>query len=105
MPWHFYVLEFISGLLLANGVPHFVQGVSGHRFQSPFATPRGVGESSPLINALWGFANLAAGFALLWVFSPYGFEEPIGWIVVGLGVLVAAVGMSVYFDTVRSKVP
>ena len=84
---------------------HFVQGVSGHRFQSPFATPRGVGESSPLINVLWGFANLAAGFILLWLFGPYGFEAAVGWIVVGLGVLVAAVGMSVYFGTVRSKVP
>jgi hypothetical protein len=103
MPWHFYVLEFVSGLLLANGVPHFVQGVSGHRFQSPFAAPRGGGESPPLINVLWGFANLAAGFALLCVFDPYGFEEPIGWIVVGLGVLVAAVGLSVRFGNVRSK--
>ena len=103
MPWHFYVLEFVSGLLLANGVPHFVQGVSGHRFQSPFSAPRGVGESSPLVNVLWGFANLAAGFILLWFFGPRGFEEPIGWIVVGLGVLVAAVGLSVRFGNVRSK--
>jgi hypothetical protein len=63
MPWHFYVLEFVSGPLLTNGVPHFVRGVSGHRFQSPFAAPRGVGESSPLINVLWGFANLAVGFS------------------------------------------
>jgi hypothetical protein len=36
MPWYFYVLEFVSGMLLTNGVRHFVQGVSGHRFQSPF---------------------------------------------------------------------
>ena len=105
MPWHFYVLEFVSGLLLANGVPHFVHGVSGHRFQSPFAAPRGVGESSPLINVLWGFANLAAGFILLWLFGPYGYEAAVGWIVVGLGVLVAAVGISVYFGKVGSKVP
>jgi hypothetical protein len=103
MLWHFFVLEFVSGLLLANGVPHFVQGVSGHRFQSPFATPRGVGESSALINALWGFANLVAGFILLWSFSPHGFEAPVGWIVVGLGVLVAAIGLSIYFGKVRSK--
>jgi hypothetical protein len=27
--------------------------------------PPGVGESSPLSNALWGFANLALGFILL----------------------------------------
>ena len=30
MPWYFYVLEFVSGLLLTNGVPHFVQGVCGN---------------------------------------------------------------------------
>ncbi len=55
MAWYCFVLEFVSGLFLANGVPHFVQGVCGHRFQSPFASPPGVGESSPLSNALWGF--------------------------------------------------
>src|SRR5277367_2598303 len=59
MPWYVYLLQFVSGLLFANGVPHFVQGVSGHRFQSPFASPPGVGESSPIVNVLWGFANLA----------------------------------------------
>jgi len=72
MPWYFYVLGFVSGLLLTNGVPHFAQGVSGNRFQSPFGSPPGVGESSPLSNALWGFANLAVGFVLLWFFRPAG---------------------------------
>jgi hypothetical protein len=65
MPWYFYVLEFVSGLLLTNGVPHFVQGVCGNLFQSPFGYPPGIGESSPLSNTLWGFANLGAGFVLL----------------------------------------
>ena len=41
MPLYFYVLEFVSGLFLTNGVPHFVQGVSGHWFQSPFGYPAG----------------------------------------------------------------
>src|ERR1700739_1926991 len=31
MPWYVYALQFVSGLLLANGIPHFVQGVSRHR--------------------------------------------------------------------------
>ena len=72
MPWYVYVLQFVSGLFLANGVPHFVQGISGHRFQSPFASPPGVGESSPIVNVIWGFANLAVGFAILWSFLPRG---------------------------------
>ena len=104
MPWYFYVLEFVSGLFLANGVPHFVQGISGNRFQSPFGSPPGVGESSPLSTALWGFGNLAIGFVLLWFFGPQGSEAAVGWILVGLGALVAAVWLSVHFGKVRSKV-
>jgi hypothetical protein len=104
MPWYFYVLEFVSGLFLANGVPHFVQGISGNRFQSPFGSPPGVGESSPLSNALWGFGNLAIVFVLLWFFGPQGSEAAVGWILVGLGALVAAVWLSVHFGKVRSKV-
>ena len=42
LPWYVYLLQFVSGLLLANGVPHFVQGISGRWFQTPFASPPGV---------------------------------------------------------------
>jgi hypothetical protein len=38
-------------------------------------------------------------------FRALGFEAAVAWIVVGLGVLVAAVGISVHFGKVRSKVP
>jgi hypothetical protein len=103
VPWYFYLLEFVSGLFLANGVPHFVQGVSGHRFQSPFASPPGVGESSPLSNALWGYANLAVGATLLWFFRPQGDSVLLGWILVGLGVLMMAVMLSTYFGKIRSR--
>jgi hypothetical protein len=81
MSWYFYVLEFVSGLLLTNGVPHFVEVVSGHRFQPPFGYPPGIGESSLLSNALWGFANLAAdlffsGSTCLKVLQPDGSSWP-----------------------------
>jgi len=103
LPLHVYLLQFVSGLFIANGVPHFVQGVSGHWFQSPFATPRGVGESSPLVNVLWGFANLAIGFALLWEFAPKGSDVVAEWVIFGLGVLVCAVFCAWHFGRVRSK--
>jgi hypothetical protein len=101
MPWYFYVFEFVSGLFLANGVPHFVQGISGHRFQSPLGYPPGVGESSPLSNTLWGFANLAVGLILLWFFAPQG--SAAGWILGALGVLLAAVWLSILFGRVRAQ--
>ena len=102
MPWYIYLLQFVSGLLLANGVPHFVQGISGHRFQTPFASPPGVGESSPVVNVLWGFGNLALGFALLWSFAPKGAEVVWEWVAVWLGVLVIAVFCARHFGRVRS---
>jgi hypothetical protein len=105
MPWYIYVLQFVSGLLLANGVPHFVQGISGHRFQSPFASPPGVGESSPVVNVLWGFCNLAIGFAVLWSFSPKGSDVVLEWVAVGLGVLIAAVTLARHFGRVRAGGP
>ena len=103
MPLYAYVLQLVSGLVLANGVPHFVQGISGNPFQSPFAKPPGVGESSPLSNALWGFGNLAIGAVLLATFRPQGQGATIGWALFGLGVLICAVGLSIHFGKVRAS--
>src|ERR1700689_3850221 len=74
IPWYIFLLQFVAGLFLANGVPHFVQGISGQGFQTPFASPPGVGESSPIVNVLWGSVNLAVGFGLLFAFAPKGAE-------------------------------
>jgi hypothetical protein len=103
LPVYIYLLQFVSGLFLANGVPHFVQGSSGHWFQTPFASPPGVGESSPVVNVLWGFANFAVGFALLWSFWPKGAGVVAEWMLVGLGVLVAALFSARHFGSVRNK--
>jgi hypothetical protein len=54
-------------------------------------------ETSPLSNALWGFANLTLGFILLWFFGPEGPETAVGCILVGSGVLLAAVLLSTDF--------
>jgi hypothetical protein len=102
MAWYWYVLEFLAGAFLANGVPHFVQGISGNPFQSPFAKPPGVGESSPLSNVLWGFGNLVAGALLLHFFWPVGISTVAGWCAVGAGALLLAVQASVHFGKVRA---
>lgn len=53
-----------AGVFLTNGIPHFVSGLLGQSFQTPFAKPRGQGLSSSTVNLLWGFANLLVGFLL-----------------------------------------
>ena len=57
MNWLHLVSYFFGGLFLANAVPHFVAGVMGKPFQTPFAKPSGKGLSSSTVNVLWGFAN------------------------------------------------
>jgi hypothetical protein len=103
LPWYIYLLQFVSGLFLANGVPHFVQGISGHWFQTPFASPPGVGESSPTVNVLWGFLNLAIGFALLFAFAPKGSDVVAEWALVGLGALLMALFCARHFGQVRTR--
>ena len=41
------------------------QRLSGNAFQSPFATPSGVGLSLSTVNVLWGVFNLAIGYLLV----------------------------------------
>ncbi len=65
MTWYHYIACFFSGIFLANTVPHFVHGISGNRFPTPFSHPPGKGLSSPTVNVLWALANLAAGYLLL----------------------------------------
>lgn len=90
MIWLDEAAYFLGGGLLANAVPHLVRGMTGHSFQSPFATPPGQGLSSSTVNVLWGFFNLAAAYGLLfWVgsFSPKSFDvlaAAIGAILVGV---------------------
>jgi hypothetical protein len=65
MRWYHDIAYFFGGAFLVNAIPHFVSGVSGHPFQSPFATPPGEGLSSALVNVLWGSANLVIAYLLL----------------------------------------
>ena len=64
MKWYNYVACFFAGMFLANVVPHYIHGVSGDVFPSPFANPPGKGPSSPMINVLWAMFNLVAGYLL-----------------------------------------
>jgi hypothetical protein len=62
--WYHYIAIFFAGAFLTNAVPHFVHGVSGGPFQSPFASPPGEGLSSSTVNVLWGMTNLIIGYVL-----------------------------------------
>ena len=64
MTWLHLVSYFFGGIFLANAIPHFVSGMMGQPFQSPFAKPPGKGLSSSTVNVLWGFFNAVVGYLL-----------------------------------------
>ena len=103
MEWYVFLAYFGAGLFLTNGVPHFVNGISGNRFQSPFASPPGVGESPPLVNVLWGMSNFVIGYLLLYGVGDFKAGLSLDMLALGLGVLVAGVGLAWHFGQVRNR--
>jgi hypothetical protein len=65
MTWLYLASYFFGGIFLANAIPHFVSGMLGQAFESPFAKPPGKGLSSSTVNVLWGFFNAVAGYLLV----------------------------------------
>lgn len=102
MDWTTGLAYFFAGVFLANGVPHFVNGISGRPFQSPFAKPPGVGESSPVINVIWGLINFVIGYALLRGIGDFSFSDTAAMGAVGFGALLAGTGLAWHFGRVRT---
>ena len=84
-----------------NAVPHLAAGTMGMPFPSPFAKPPGKGNSPPIVNAIWGFANLIVG---LYLFSthPFAFDANPRFGVAALAAFAIAVQLSWHFGRVRA---
>ena len=86
--WLFYVSYFFGGAFLANAIPHFVSGLMGRAFQSPFAKPPGQGLSSSTVNALWGTLNLAIAYILICRIGDFDLHSTTHVVTLGLGFLL-----------------
>ena len=91
MDWLHDLSYFFGGAFLTNGVPHFVSGVMGRPFQSPFAKPPGKGLSSSTVNVLWGFANFVVAYLLILRVGSFDLRAVDQIIALGAGVLVIGV--------------
>jgi hypothetical protein len=89
--WYHHVAYCFGGAFLANALPHFLNGISGHPFQSPFASPPGEGLSSSTVNVLWGAFNLAVGYLLVCRVGRFDLRRTTHVVPVALGVLLMAV--------------
>jgi hypothetical protein len=88
MRWYHYLAYFFGGAFLANTLPHLGNGISGHAFQSPFASPPGVGLSSSLVNVLWGLFNLVVAYLLVCRVGSFNLRKTQHALVLGAGILI-----------------
>jgi len=88
MRWYHYLSYFFGGAFLANAVPHLGMGISGHAFQSPFASPPGVGLSSSTVNVLWGLFNLAVGYLLVCRVGSFNLRKTSHVVALGAGIVI-----------------
>ena len=91
MNWLHDIAYLFGGAFATNAAPHFVSGVLGRPFQSPFAKPPGRGLSSSTVNVLWGFANFVIAYLLIahvGSFDPHAADQ-----VIALSVGVLLIGL------------
>ena len=96
MKWYHYIAGFFAGAFLTNVVPHFVNGISGNAFPTPFSDPPGQGLSSPLTNVLWALFNLLAGYLLFRV-SKINSKSKLGLLIFFVGMILISIMCSISF--------
>lgn len=96
MKWYHYIAGFFAGVFLTNVVPHFVNGISGNAFPTPFSDPPGKGLSSPLTNVLWALFNLLAGYLLFRV-SKINSKSKLGLVLFFVGMILISIMSSISF--------
>jgi hypothetical protein len=90
---------FLAGVLLVNGVPHFIRGICGRRHMTPFKR-----DSSAVLNVLWGFVNFIVGEATLRISKGPAWEcseVAAFWI----GGFVIAVFLAAFWSNPEARLP
>ena len=97
MNWLWLVSYFFGGMFAANAVPHFVSGVMGRAFQSPFAKPPGKGLSSSTVNVVWGTFYAVVAYVLVARVGIFELRNAIHIVPNGVGALLISVFMARHF--------
>ena len=96
---------FFGGAFATNAVPHLVAGLSGQRFQSPFAQPPGRGLSSAVVNFVWGFVNLIIAYVLLCRVGLFDVRAPEDILPVLAGVALLGLPLAWHFGRLNGDAP
>ena len=101
MIWYHYIVYFFAGALITNSIPHWVSGLMGRKFPTPFAVPPGVGESSPKLNIIWGLGNFFVGYLLLQIGS-FSITAGLAAVPFFIGLVVMSLMLAKHFGSTYS---
>src|SRR4051794_38984520 len=96
------VVLFLAGVFFANGIPHFVNGISGRDFHKPILYRFVPAIPSPLFNVIWGLFNFGLMLFFLTLAGNLALNQE--FMLFAVGFAFAAIGLSIFF-TARSKNP
>jgi drug/metabolite transporter (DMT)-like permease len=102
MTWYHYIAAFFAGVFFTNAIPHYVNGLSGNPFPTPFADPPIQGLSSPLINILWALFNLLAGYLFFRV-SRVNSNRKLGLFIFFSGITFISILFGILYMGMESK--
>jgi hypothetical protein len=86
---------------MANGIPHFVNGVCGRSFPMPFEGATSAKLRSPQVNVVWGWINFVITFLLFANIGPLYIGRPEDTVFVAAGVLVTGQQLARIFGRAR----
>jgi hypothetical protein len=92
------IVLFLAGLLLANGIPHFVNGISGRDFHNPSLHRFVPSVPSPLFNVIWGLLNFGVVIFLLTAADVLTIPVSGEAALFAGGFTFAAIGLSIFFN-------
>ena len=97
MNWLDLVSYFFGGMFAANAVPHYVAGISGRPFQTPFAKPPGKGLSSSRVNVIWGLFNAVLAYLLVVRVGAFHLRTTGHVLAFGSGVILISLSLAHHF--------
>jgi hypothetical protein len=97
LPIMIYLAHFVGGALVANGIPHFVSGVCGRPFRTPFVRLQRGDVSSPATNVVWGWLNWLVAYLLFLDVGPRYLGSLVDTVAAAGGMLVMGLILSRVF--------
>ncbi len=99
-----YLSYFFGAAFLTNAIPHWVAGVMGEPFQTPFADPPGKGLSSSTVNVLWAGFNFLVAYLLLVQVGEFAWRAPADMAAAGGGALLMSLMHSRIFGKLHGGI-